>query len=453
MRRVALHWRILIGFGLGIAAGLIASSLGGSVEGLGFFAWLARLNEFVGDVFLRSLQFIAAPIVLFSLIVGTASLNDLRKMSRIGGKTVAIYLCTTALAITIGLVLANAIRPGSRLSEEVRDRIAGDVSLQQRAAETAAKAESTPDAWSTLLNLVPKNPFEALATGQMLQIVVLALLVGVGLTLIPREKAAPVIAVCDAMTEAIIKIVHLIMLVAPFAVFCLIAKAVATLGFETLKVLAFYCGTVVLGLALVLFVVYPAILYLFARVGPKRYFTAIAPAQLLAFSSSSSSATLPVTMDCVKNRMGASDDVTSFVVPLGATVNMDGTALYQGVAAIFIAELYGDPHSLEQQLTIVLTATLASIGTAGVPGVGMIMLVIVLNSIGMPAEHIAGGLAIIFGVDRLLDMCRTVVNVSGDAMVATVVAASEKELLSADEVARRMSERVSQPIDESPPAR
>jgi Na+/H+-dicarboxylate symporter len=447
-RRLALHWWIFCALAIGVVVGVVVNQL--TVRGHlppaadgGVVGFLAQLNGFVGDLFLRLLRFIAAPIVLFSLIVGAASLNDLKKLSRIGGKTIAIYLCTTALAITIGLVIANVVKPGSDrfVPAEVRDRLAA-----QGAGEATARIQAAvkPDVWETVLNLVPANPFGALAAGEMLQIVFAALAVGIALTLIPREKAGPVIAVCDGMTDAIIKIVHLVMLVAPVAVFCLIAGAVADLGVEVLRALAVYSLVVVAGLAFMMFAVYPAILRLLTPVRYGRFFKAIAPAQLLAFSSSSSSATLPVTMDCVENRLGVSEDVTSFAVPLGATINMDGTALYQGVAAVFIAQLYGlgvdgKGLSLGDQLTIVLTATLASIGTAGVPGVGMIMLVIVLQSVGMDPAVMAGGIAIIFGVDRVLDMCRTSVNVTGDCMVAAVVASSERELATEEEVQRRLA--------------
>jgi Na+/H+-dicarboxylate symporter len=226
----------------------------------------------------------------------------------------------------------------------------------------------------------------------------------------------------------VLVVVHAVMRLAPVAVFCLVAKVMATMGLEALGALLVYCLTVVLGLVLVTFGVYPALLRAFAKVGPRRFFTAIAPAQLLAFSSSSSNATLPVTMECVEERLGVSEEITSFVIPLGATVNMDGTALYQGVAAVFIAQLYGIDLTLGDQLTIVLTATLASIGTAGVPGVGLVMLVIVLQAVGMGDDAMRGGIAIIFGVDRLLDMCRTVTNVTGDCVVAAVVAHQEGEL-------------------------
>jgi len=446
-KRLGLHWQIIIGLVLGLVVGLVVNLLAknGSLptEGAGaaVVGFVSKLNGFVGDLFLRLLRFIAAPIVLFSLIVGAASLNDIKKLSRIGGKTIAIYISTTAVAIVIGLMLANVVKPGSDrfVPQEMRDTLA-----EAGSGEASARIESAvaPDVWATFLNIVPTNPFEALAEGRMLQIVFTALAIGIALTLIPKKKAGPVIAVCDAMTDVIIKIVHVVMLTAPYAVFALIARVVADLGLDVLQALLAYSLVVVFALGMMIFVVYPLVLRVFTPVRYGRFFGAIAPAQLLAFSSSSSGATLPVTMDCVENRLGVSEDVTSFAVPLGATINMDGTALYQGVAAVFIAQLYGLDLTIGQQLTIVLTATLASIGTAGVPGVGMIMLVIVLQSLGMSAEVMTGGIAIIFGVDRILDMCRTTCNVTGDAMVAAVVASSENELLTEEEVAARQAEQL-----------
>ena len=277
---------------------------------------------------------------------------------------------------------------------------------------------------------MPTNPFDALAKGEMLQVVCLSLLVGVALTFLPKSKAGPVIAFCDGMTDVVIRIVHFAMLLAPVAVFALIVTVVVDMGTKTVLLLGKYGLTVVLGLAIHMFVVYPALFKGFTNMGYARFFRAISPAQLLAFSSSSSGATLPVTMECVEKRLGVREDVTSFVIPLGATINMDGTAMYQGVAAVFIAQLYGLDLNIMEQLTIVLTATLASIGTAAVPSAGIVMLVIVLQAVGIPLE----GIAMILGIDRILDMCRTTVNVTGDCAVATIVGAREGALLSEDQV-------------------
>ena len=449
--RLALHWKILIGLVLGLIAGLVANQFGGSLPTTGpvsaVAGFLATLNEFVGDLFIRLLRFIAVPIVLFSLVVGTASLNDIKKLSRIGGKTIVIYIATTAVAITVGLTLANAIKPGTFVSQEVRDQLAGE-----RASDATQRIDAAvaPDVWTVILDIVPTNPFNALASGNMLQIVFLALALGIALSLLKESLAAPVIRVFQALNDAIIKIVLVIMEIAPYAVFCLIAGVVASMGLEVLRALAIYSLVVIAGLLSMILIVYPTILRLVAGVGYRRFFSAIAPAQLLAFSSSSSSATLPVTIECVENRLGVKEEVASFVLPLGATINMDGTALYQGVAAVFIAQLFGINLDLSAQLTIVLTATLASIGTAGVPGVGMIMLVIVLQSVNMPPEVMTAGVAVIFGVDRLLDMSRTVCNVTGDAMVATTIAKTEGALLSEAEAAERRARDKQGPIDESP---
>ncbi len=455
-RRLAVHWRILIGLGAGLAVGLVLNLTKGSIlaavgpDGLDrdLVDFLVALNGFVGDLFLRSLRFIAVPIVLFSLIEGAASLNDLKKLSRIGGKTVGIYLGTTAVAISLGVLFAQAARPGAFVPDALREELARGQAAQ---AAQSIKSAVAPSVWETFLNIVPTNPFASLAQGQMLQVVFAALAIGIALTMVPAERARPVIELCGTMTQVIIKLVHIIMMLAPYAVFALLVEVIAQLGFEVLGGLAVYTVTVVGGLAVMMFVVYPSVLRAFTNVSYRRFFRAIAPAQLLAFSSSSSSATLPVTLESVQDRLGVSEDVASFAIPLGATINMDGTALYQGVAAMFVAQLYGIELTFTQQAMIVLTATLASIGTAGVPGVGIVMLVIVLQGIGMSPEMMEKGIALIFGVDRLLDMCRTATNVTGDCMVSAVVAYTEGELASEEEVAARLARVEMEPIDEHPP--
>ena len=454
-RRLALHWQIVIGMALGMIAGLAVNFFGEPLTAAAqssavvqtLFDFIANANAFIGDLFLRGLRFIAVPVVLFSLIVGASSLNDLQKLSRIGGRTVGIYLFTTGVAITVGLLFANLARPGTWVSSELRDALANEAAGTVSSKVDAAVA---PDTWTTLLNIVPTNPFTALAEGQMLQVVFTALAIGIALTLIPKEKAEPIIGLAEGLTDVIIKLVHVIMLAAPIAVFCLIAKVMASMGLEVLQALLVYSLTVVAGLFVLTFGLYPLVLKLMTGISIRRFYQAIAPAQLLAFSSSSSSATLPVTMECVDERLGAGEDVTSFVIPLGATINMDGTALYQGVAALFIAQLYGIDLGFGEQLTIVLTASLASIGAAGVPGVGLILLVIVLQSVGIPEEAMKGGIAIIFGVDRLLDMCRTTTNVTGDCMVATLVAHAEGDLMTEAEVQTRTENRNRAQLDENP---
>ncbi|MEM9064552.1 MAG: dicarboxylate/amino acid:cation symporter [Planctomycetota bacterium] len=438
---LAIHWRILIGLGLGVVVGIVINLLmqnrdGGfyqAVTGDGFIGgvagFLANLNGFIGDLFLRGLRFIAVPIVLFSLIVGAGGVSDMAKLGRIGGKTIGAYLMTTAIAITVGLVLANIVDPGSFVGEETRAALEADQAEGASTRIATAQERAGQTVWDTMLNLVPTNPFNALAVGNTLQVVTAALLIGIALTSLPKDKSEPVLRFCDGMTEVIIKIVHWVMAIAPYAVFCLLVRVVADLGFDVLGALVAYSLTVIAALAVMIFAVYPLAIRPLAKVRYGRFFKAIAPAQLLAFSSSSSGATMPVTMECCKERLGVGEDVTSFVIPVGATINMDGTALYQGVATLFIAQLFGLDLSVSDQLTIVLTATLASIGTAAVPGVGMVMLVIVLQALPqITDEMMATGVAVIFGVDRILDMCRTTCNVTSDCAVAAVVAASEGEL-------------------------
>ncbi|MCA9298173.1 MAG: dicarboxylate/amino acid:cation symporter [Phycisphaerales bacterium] len=504
--KIALHWRILIGLVLGLVVGMILnvawnsgtwSSLGvndvsafmsgrnpwvvpegESLASLGLTEadlvsrdasalqelglrrandpgavalvarFLANLNEFAGDLFIRALRFIAVPLVLFSLIVGASSLNDIKKLGRIGGKTVLIYLTTTAVAVAVGLVFVNVIRPGSFVNEETRNQLVqlGSADAEAKLGQAASnRGQADASAWDKIVDLIPQNPMAALSNAQMLQIVFTALIIGIGLTLIRQEKAAPVIAVCDGMTEVIIKLVNVGMMAAPIAVFALIAKVAATIGLDVLGALAVYTVTVLAGLGVMIFGMYPLVLRVLTPVRYARFFKGVAPAQLLAFSSSSSAATLPVTMECCEERLGVSEEVSSFALPLGATINMDGTALYQGVAAVFIVQILGIELTMFQQLSIILTATLASIGTAAVPSAGLIMLVIVLEQLKM-GPQIAPGIAILFGVDRLLDMCRTTCNVTGDCMVATVVASSEGELLTEEDVAKRAAH----PIDEWP---
>lgn len=477
--RLALHWKILIGLLLGVVVGLIvnltwtpstwsslgvgdpasflaggkaaeqAAAEGGPNADAGFLAgaalFLRNLVSFVGDLFMNGLKFIAVPIVLFSLAAGVASLNDTAKLGRIGTKTIAIYLATTALAITIGLVAANLVRPGDAFPEDVRTEFAAAQAENAGAKIGSANEQRARSTWDIVLDIFPSNPFAAMAEGNTLQVVVVGLLVGISLTLIPKAKADPLIALFDGMTDVVIKIVEIVLIIAPYAVFALIVTTVADLGIQVLLAQLKYCATVIGALAIMIFVVYPSILRVFTPVRYRRFFRAISPAQLLAFSSSSSGATMPVTMDCVERRLGVKEDITSFVIPIGATINMDGTALYQGVAAVFIAQMFGLGLGIADQLTIVLTATLASIGTAAVPGVGIVMLIIVLDAVKMPEEVMTTGIAVILGVDRILDMCRTSCNVTGDCMVAAVVASSENELMTPEEVERAFGRG---PLDE-----
>lgn len=431
-----LHAQILLGLVAGAACGGLVNLAGDPV-------WIARVSDYVrplGSLFIRLITMIAAPLVLSSLIVGASSISEPSKLGRIGVKTVALYLSTTTLAITIGLALAALLKPGAGLPQEASADL---LARYQNQTVTSLERAENLSPMDHLLSLVPANPFEALATGNMLQIVFFALLAGIALTLIPRAKAEPVIRFFDGFTDVLIKIVDLVMRLAPLGVFALVMAVTAEFGFAILGALGWYAGVVVLGLLLHLFGVYGTILRTLVgrRMPLMRFYRAMTPVHLVAFSSSSSAATLPINMETARQRLGVSERVTAFVLPLGATVNMDGTALYQGVAAAFIAQVYGLPLTLTDQVEIVLMATLASIGTAAVPGAGIVMLVMVLKAIGVPVD----GIALIVGIDRLLDMCRTVVNVTGDAVVAVVVAASEGELT----ILQARTKDISQPTYQS----
>ena len=424
-----LHWQIIAGLALGVAFGVAtaANGWGGFVA-----AWVAPF----GTIFINALKLIAVPLVLASLITGVASLSDLRKLSRIGGKTIAIYLATTALAVTIGLGVVNVIQPGRTLPPDLRDELMATYAEDAAGRGEAAEAAGARGPLQFMVDMVPENFFaSASSNGNMLQVVLVALLLGIGLVQVGKERGAPLLRFFESLNDVVIRLVDLIMLMAPLGVFALIAATITTVaGDDVGRVLAllgslgWYCAAVLLGLALHTFAVYPALLRLFSPMGVRTFFSGIGPAQLVAFSTSSSGATLPVTMERCEEKLGVSEEVSSFVLPLGATVNMDGTALYQAVATVFIAQTLGMGLGLGAQLTIVLTAVLASIGTAAVPGAGIIMLVIILEAVGVPSA----GIALILGVDRILDMCRTVTNVTGDAAVATIVAASEGQLTPPD---------------------
>ncbi|HSQ76155.1 MAG TPA: dicarboxylate/amino acid:cation symporter, partial [Bacteroidota bacterium] len=372
----------------------------------------------IGIIFIRLLMFVAIPLVISSLIVGASSLGDLRKVGRIGAKTLFFYLVTIVSAITIGLFLVNSIQPGTRLGDEARERLM--VTFQPN-VQQKIEQDLELDLTDMLVRIVSTNPFESMAKGDMLQIVFFALMIGVSLTAIPQHKAAPVIGFFDGFSELMIKMVDIIMKVAPYGVFAMIAATVGEFGFEILQTLGWYVVTLLLGLILHQFVTLGILVRVFGGLNPVRFFRAMKEVMLIGFSSSSSAATLPVNMETCEQKLGVPKQITSFVLPLGATVNMDGTSMYQGVATVFIAQVYGLDLSLAAQLTILLTAVLASIGTAPVPGVGIVMMIIVLRSVNVPEE----GIALILGVDRILDMCRTVVNVSGDAVVAVIMAKQE----------------------------
>jgi proton glutamate symport protein len=413
--KLQLYTKVLIALAAGALFGLIANRLG-------FAGFVGVYIKPIGTAFIRLISMVVVPLVFASLLVGTASLKDIRALGRIGAKTFAFYMCTTAIAVSIGLLLTAIVRPGSSLPDQARQKLIQDAESQKDpAAQPAAQAPSIRD---LLLNIIPTNPVKSLVDGQMLQIIFFALLMGICLTLIPEEQGGPVISFFKGIDGIIVRMVHVIMLTAPYGVFALIASVVADFGAGILLMLLKYSLVVLFGLALHMFVVYSSALKAFTRMSVLHFFRGFRPAQLMAFCSSSSNATLPMTMECTQKNLGVPQHICSFTLPLGATINMDGTALYQGVAAAFLAQIYGIDLSFSQQLTIVLTATLASIGTAGIPGAGVIMLAIVLGSVGVPLQ----GIGIIMGVDRFLDMCRTVVNITGDAVCAVVVASTEGQL-------------------------
>ncbi len=375
----------------------------------------------IGDIFVRLLNMIAVPLVLASLIVGAASLTDLKHIAKIGGKTMGFYALTAVIAITIGLLCVNFIQPGHIMDQSAKDRL---LDTYQDDAKTRIEQNVSMNIVDFIVNIVPKNPFKAIADGDFLQIVFFAILTGVFLMQIPKAKSEPVINFFSGISDAMIVLVEKIMIIAPYAVFTLIAATVAEFGFSILKTLLWYSITVVLGLLILTFIVYPLLLKIFTKIKIKDFFKSQRPVLAVAFSTSSSAATLPITMDVCEKRLGVPNKIASFVLPLGTTVNMDGTALYQAVATVFIAQVFGFELNLTQQLTIVLTAALAAVGTAPVPGVGLLMLIVVLKSVGVPEE----GIALIIGVDRFLDMCRTVPNVLADSLACVIIASSEGEL-------------------------
>jgi Na+/H+-dicarboxylate symporter len=419
MKKIALHWQILLGMFLGVLVGLIMTQFDGGSEIVR--DWIKPL----GTIFINSLKLIAVPLILGSLIKGVSDLKDISKLSKMGGRTIGLYLMTTVIAVTIGLFLVNIIKPGNSISEQTRlelvQNYSGDTDKYKE--EAFKQKESGP--LQALVDIVPDNIFGAASENKnMLQVIFFAIFFGVGLILIPEKKSKPVKKFFDGFNEVILKMIDLIMLAAPFGVFALLAALVVeSPSIDLFKALVWYAFTVILGLALMI-AFYNGMVLLIAKKSPSFFFRGISPAQLLAFSTSSSAATLPVTMERVTEHLGVDEEVSSFVLPIGATINMDGTSLYQAVAAVFIAQAFGMDLSLGVQLGIIVTATLASIGSAAVPGAGMVMLVIVLAQAGIPEA----GLALIFAIDRPLDMCRTTVNVTGDATVSMIVAKSLDKL-------------------------
>ena len=425
MFKMQLHWQIIIGLLLGLVFGIIST-----FAGWGQFTmdWIAPF----GTIFIRLLKFIAVPLVLTSLITGVASLSDLKKLSRIGGKTISIYVVTTAISVTIGLVTVNLLQPGNKVPYEMQEKLQKTYESDASYRTDNAQQVKERGPLQLLIDMVPSNFFEAASNNRnMLQIVFISLLIGIGLVQIPKKRSKPVLDIFEGLNDVIIKLVDIIMLIAPLGVFSLIAQTINKVAgddpqqvAELLGALGFYMFAVIIGLIIHMSITYTSLLKLYVKMPLRTFFTGIGPAQLLAFSTSSSGATLPVTMERCEDELGVSEEVSSFVLPLGATINMDGTALYQAVAAVFISQAIGLDLTLLDQLTIVLTTVLASIGTAAVPGAGIIMLVIILEAIGVPST----GIALILGVDRILDMLRTVINVTGDATIAITIASSEGQL-------------------------
>ncbi len=419
MKKLALHWKILIGMALGVIFGLVMSYVTGGAQFVGDY-----IKPF-GTIFINLLKLIAVPLILASLIKGVSDLKDISKLSQMGGRTIVTYLLTTLTAVTIGLVLVNIIQPGKSISVDTRQELVEAYSSDTKAKQMAAAKQKEAGPLEPLVKVVPSNIFLAASNNSnMLQVIFFALFFGIGMILLPVKKVKPVKKFFDSFNEIILKLIDLIMLAAPYGVFALLAALVVEApSLELFKALGLYAITLILGLAIMI-VVYIIIVRVFTNKKSSFFMRGIAPAQLLAFSTSSSAATLPVTMECVEDNLGVDEEVASFVLPIGATINMDGTSVYQGVAAVFIAQAFGLDLSLSAQLGIVFTATLASIGTAAVPSAGIVMLVIVLAQAGIPEA----GLALIFAIDRPLDMCRTVVNVTGDAAVSMLVAKSIKKL-------------------------
>ena len=420
MKNLALHWKIIIGMLLGVIYGI-------SAHALGFNDFTTDWIKPWGVIFVNLLKLIAVPLVFASLIKGVASLSDITRLSKIGSSTVLLYLFSTVLSVSIGLFLVNTFKPGNSFSEEKKYELREKYSSRADSKINDAKSVEENGPLQFVVDIVPVNIISSASENKnMLQIIFFAILFGISIIVIPDEKTIYVRGFFDGINDIILYIVDLIMKFAPYGVFALLASLVVDFGasIDLFLALGYYSVTVTLGLLLMIFVFYPILLKIFTNMPYMTFFKAISPAQMLAFSTSSSAATLPVTMDRCENNVGISKEVSAFVLPLGATINMDGTSLYQAVAAVFIAQAFGYDLDLASQLTIVLTATLASIGAAAVPGAGMVMLVIVLSSIGIDPE----GIALIFAVDRILDMLRTVVNVTGDATVATIVASSDNQL-------------------------
>ena len=412
MKKLALHWQIILGMILGVLFGLFFLNFEGGKTLV--VNWIKPF----GTIFINSLKLIAVPLILASLIKGVSDLKDLSKLSSMGGITISTYIFTTLMAVSIGLIAVNLVKPGEYITQETREQLVNAYSTNANQRIEAANNQKSLGPLQPLVDIVPSNFLSAASNNRnMLQVIFFAILFGISMILIPEKKSKPIKKFFDSLNNVILKIIDLIMLTAPYGVFALLAAIIVEApSMDLFKALGLYSLTVLFGLFL-LICIYILIVNVFIGKNPSYFLKGISPAQLLAFSTSSSAATLPVTMDRVQEHLDVEEEVSSFVLPIGATINMDGTCLYQAVAAVFIAQAFGLDLSLSAQLGIVSTATLASIGSAAVPGAGMVMLIIVLSQAGIPEI----GLALIFAVDRPLDMCRTVINVTGDATVSMFV--------------------------------
>ena len=419
MKKLALHWKILLGMLVGVLFALLLTNFDWGASFIG--DWIKPF----GTIFISSLKLIAIPLILAALIKGISDLKDISSLSKMGMRTISIYVVTTVIAVSIGLTVVSLVQPGKSINEDTRNELVEAYGGDADAKLQAAAAQKDAGPLQALIDLVPSNIVSAASSNRnMLQVIFFAVFFGISLILIPQENAKTVKDFFDGLNEVILKMVDLIMLAAPYGVFALMAALVVEApSADLFAALGMYAISVVFGL-LVMVVFYIVLVKVFTKKSPRFFLNGIAPAQLLAFSTSSSAATLPVTMERVTEHLGVEEEVSSFVLPIGATINMDGTSLYQAVAAVFIAQAFGMDLSFTTQLGIIATATLASIGSAAVPGAGMVMLVGVLGYAGIPEA----GLALIFAVDRPLDMCRTVINVTGDATVSMLVAKSQGKL-------------------------
>ncbi len=426
MKKLAIHTQILIGMALGLLFGMLAIQL----------PWLSSFAlDFIkpiGTIFIRGLKMVAVPLVLASLIIGVANIGDISKLSRMGGKTLGIFILTTIISITIGLTAVTLLKPGEKLPEETRTNLMALYNENAEGKISFAEKIQNRGPLQPLVDMVPDNIFSAATSNSsMLQVVFFAILIGIALLKIPKERGETVLNFFNGINDLIVKIVQFIMLLAPYGVFALMSALIVEIAgddpgkaLDLLYALLWYTMTVIIGMMIMMTLIYPLMISRFSQIKYIDFFKGMRPAMLLGFSTSSSTATLPVTMERVEKHLGVSEEVSSFVLPLGATINMNGTSLYQGVSAVFIAQALGLDLSIASQIMIVLTATLAAVGTAGVPGAGLVMLVVVLEAVGIPAA----GIALIMAPERILDMIRTMVNISGDASVSVVVASTENAL-------------------------